>query len=64
MYIYNRQNNTIMQYQQESNQLPLAQAYVVNQPYVGIVSPYEGLKRGSLFPNLYMPYKLPYYNKY
>lgn len=36
--------------------LNLAEAFVKYQPYVGIVPLKEGLKRGSMFPNLYQPY--------
>jgi len=36
--------------------LSLARVYVVSQPYVGMVPLSEGLKRGSIFPNLYQPY--------
>lgn len=47
-------------YNQQMQELPLAQAFVIYQPYVGIVSPEEGLKRGSMFPNLYDPYQKKY----
>jgi len=36
--------------------LPLAQAYIPNQPYVGLVPLEVGFRRGSMFPNLYQPY--------
>ena len=35
----------------------LAQAYVIKQPYAKLYSPCEALKRGTLFTNLYEPYK-------
>ncbi len=36
--------------------LPLAHAYIPNQPYVGLVPLEEGFRRGSMFPNLYQPW--------
>lgn len=35
--------------------IPLATAYIRNQPYVGLVPLDEGFRRGSMFPNLYQP---------
>lgn len=35
----------------------LATAYIPNQPYVGLVPLQEGFYRGSMFPNLYRPYR-------
>ena len=35
----------------------LAQAYVPFQYYVNSYSPMEALRRGTLFPELYKPYK-------
>lgn len=37
--------------------MPLAAAYVNPQPYTGMVSPEMGLSRGSIFNNLYDPWK-------
>lgn len=37
-------------------ELKLAEAYVKDQPYVGMVTLTEGFSRGSIFPNLYDPY--------
>jgi len=34
----------------------LARVYVISQPYTNMYSPEEGLKRGTIFPDLYMPY--------
>lgn len=36
----------------------LARAYVVIQEYAEIYSPKEALKRGTVFPDLYQPYKV------
>jgi len=36
--------------------MELAQAYVRPQPLDGVFSPEEGLRHGTAFPNLYMPY--------
>ena len=36
--------------------LPLAQAYIPNQPFIGLVPLDTGFSRGSMFPNLYDPY--------
>lgn len=40
--------------------IPLATAYIRNQPYVGLVPLDEGFQRGSMFPNLYQPH---HYNR-
>ncbi|KXZ40663.1 Spore coat associated protein JA (CotJA) [Alkalithermobacter thermoalcaliphilus JW-YL-7 = DSM 7308] len=40
-----------------NTQKKLARAYVHAQPYIGMISLDEALKRGSVFPNLYQPYK-------
>jgi hypothetical protein len=37
-------------------ELPLAQAFVRSQPWEGTFKPDEGLKNGTVFPNLYKPY--------
>jgi hypothetical protein len=37
--------------------LQLARAYIVPQPYIGLLPINEALKQGSIFPNLIMPYK-------
>lgn len=37
--------------------LGLAEAYIKDQPYVGMVPLQEGFHRGSMFPNLYKPYE-------
>ncbi|SHJ87739.1 Spore coat associated protein JA (CotJA) [Caminicella sporogenes DSM 14501] len=37
--------------------LELARAYIMSQPYAGMMPLDIALKRGSLFPNLYKPYK-------
>ncbi|MFX0549688.1 spore coat associated protein CotJA [Hathewaya histolytica] len=37
--------------------LRLAQAYVIRQPFTKIYCPDEALKKGTIFPNLYDPYK-------
>ncbi|MBA5850055.1 spore coat associated protein CotJA [Clostridium sp. cel8] len=37
--------------------LQLARAYIVPQPYVGLLPLDEALREGSIFPNLVMPYK-------
>jgi hypothetical protein len=34
----------------------LAQAYIPYQIYNGIMSPMEGLRKGTVFPELYRPY--------
>jgi hypothetical protein len=36
----------------------LAQAYVVVQKYISIYPPEEALKRGTVFPELDLPYKV------
>ncbi|SMB92561.1 Spore coat associated protein JA (CotJA) [Desulfonispora thiosulfatigenes DSM 11270] len=33
--------------------LRLARAYIVNQPYVNLFSPSEGLRKGTIFSDLY-----------
>lgn len=38
-------------------ELELAQSYVKDQPYMGMVSLKEGFKRGSMFPDLFKPYQ-------
>lgn len=38
-------------------ELSLSQAYVKDQSYTGMVTLCEGFKRGSIFSNLYKPYK-------
>ncbi|MGM0369240.1 MAG: spore coat associated protein CotJA [Bacillota bacterium] len=50
-----------MYHQQDCNsnypiQVDLANAYVPNQIYECNYSPREGLKKGTLFPELYKPY--------
>lgn len=35
----------------------LAQAYVPNQKICDFFEPMEGLKKGTIFPSLYRPYK-------
>ena len=37
--------------------MELAQAYVRPQPLDGVFTPEEGLRHGTAFPNLSMPYK-------
>lgn len=44
-------------YEKSNQSLRLATAYIPNQPYEGIVPLELGLKRGSIFTNLYQPYK-------
>lgn len=38
--------------------LKFARAYVLAQPYIGMFPLAEALKKGMLFPNLYVPYKI------
>jgi hypothetical protein len=38
--------------------IQLARAYVPDQPYVGLFPPSEGLRKGTIFPNLYIPYPI------
>jgi len=40
----------------ETREMELAQAYVLEQPLEGIFPPEEGLRMGTAFPNLSMPY--------
>ncbi len=35
----------------------LARAYIPRQPYVRLFPLREALMRGTIFPNLYMPYR-------
>lgn len=42
----------------------LARAYIPYQPYVRLYSPAEALMKGTIFPNLYQPYKESPYNLY
>lgn len=44
-----------MPFQMEN--LELARAYVIDQPYIGMFPLSEAFKKGSLFPNLYKPYE-------
>ncbi|WP_242943890.1 spore coat associated protein CotJA [Clostridium homopropionicum] len=37
-------------------ELELVRAYVVRQPYTGLFPLSEALHKGTIFPNLYMPY--------
>lgn len=37
--------------------LELARVYVVSQPYTSVYPLSEALEKGTLFPNLYKPYK-------
>ncbi|MGE5454364.1 MAG: spore coat associated protein CotJA [Methylocystaceae bacterium] len=40
----------------KSNDMQLARAYVRIQPYSKPMSPQEGLTKGTIFSDLYMPY--------
>jgi len=40
-----------------SPDMDLARAYVPNQVMGKVYSPQEALRKGTLFPELYMPYK-------
>lgn len=51
------QNNMPMHEPMRMGDLELARVYVVSQPYVGMFPLDEALEKGSLFPNLYKPYK-------
>lgn len=53
----------MMNYDSFCANLPLAQAYIPIQPYVGLVPLETGFKRGSMFPNLYDPYDQSYGSK-
>jgi len=37
-------------------ELELVRAYIVRQPYTGLFPLSEALHKGTIFPNLYMPY--------
>lgn len=37
--------------------LELARAYILPQPYIGLLPLNEALKSGTIFPNLVKPYK-------
>ncbi|MGI6603837.1 MAG: spore coat associated protein CotJA [bacterium] len=43
--------------QEAMQHLQLARAYVPFQIYTTRFDPVEGLRRGTIFPELYMPYK-------
>ena len=58
---YNPWMNPIEGYEQEygiPNNVELARAYVPRQPYVGLFPLKEALRKGTLFPNLYIPYPI------
>lgn len=38
--------------------MQLARAYVPDQPYIGMFPPEEALKKGTIFPNLAIPYSI------
>lgn len=38
------------------DELELARAYIVRQPYTALFPLSEALHKGTIFPNLYMPY--------
>lgn len=42
----------------QKSTMRFARAYIINQPYVGISPLDVALKRGNLFPNLYLPYEI------
>lgn len=39
-----------------TNELMLARAYIPNQPYIGLLPLDEALEKGTLFPNLVVPF--------
>lgn len=39
------------------SEMELARAYIKNQQYTKRFSPMEGLQKGTIFPELYMPYE-------
>jgi len=39
------------------SELELARAYIKDQQYTKRFSPLEGLQKGTIFPELYMPYE-------
>ncbi|MFP4698029.1 MAG: spore coat associated protein CotJA [Eubacteriales bacterium] len=39
--------------------LSVGEAFIKYQPYVGIIPLKEGFERGSVWPDLYKPYKHP-----
>lgn len=39
------------------SEMELARAYIKNQQYTTRFSPMEGLQKGTIFPELYMPYQ-------
>ena len=41
----------------EQSELELARAYIKDQQYTKRFSPMEGLEKGTIFPELYMPYE-------
>lgn len=40
----------------EQSEMEFARAYIRNQQYTKRYSPMEGLQKGTIFPELYMPY--------
>jgi len=51
-----KNNNMPMFMPLEMENLKLAQAYILDQPYTEKYPLDEALKKGTLFPNLYRPY--------
>ena len=45
-----------MHIQAVDRSMRLAHAYVPDQPYIALFPLDEALKKGTIFPNLYMPY--------
>lgn len=45
------------QFPNENQEKELAQAYVRVQPLEAVFSPEDALRHGTLFPNLYQPYR-------
>lgn len=54
MYPYYRSN----QVQPKMVTMQLARAYVPDQPYTGMLPLDEALRKGTLFPNLIIPYAI------
>ena len=42
----------------DSRKMRLARAYVPFQQYTRRFEPFDGLMRGTIFPELYLPYRL------
>ena len=56
MHLLNINENANAEPQDPAPHMQLARAYVPMQSFEGVFPPEEGLKKGTVFPDLFMPY--------